>query len=113
MIYINDIPSFRDPEAFKVIPDDRIEKIPLMGSVTLQDYGHIAAGDAFQLKCMFSEENFEAFLQLWEARAAVTLTTQRGHVFTNLQIVIQEYEYDKDFPENIVVTFELWRKRNG
>lgn len=109
MIYINDIPSFRDPEAFKVIPDDRIEKIPLIGGVTTQDYGHIAAGDVFQLTCMFSEDNFDKFLQLWEAREPVTLTTQRGHEFPMLKIVIQEYKYDKDFPECILVTFELWR----
>ena len=41
MIFINDIPSFRDPEDYEVTPDDRIEKIEIIGSVAYQDYGHV------------------------------------------------------------------------
>lgn len=41
MIYINDIPSFRDPETCEYIIDDRVEKIELMNGVAVQDFGHI------------------------------------------------------------------------
>lgn len=110
MIYINDIPSFRDPDRYKVIPDDRVQKIEIINSVAVQDYGHISDGDAFSLVCMFSEENFARFLALWEARTKVTFTDTKGVTYQNLRIVITEYEPDKDYPEYTTVTFELWRK---
>ena len=69
MIYINGIASFRDPESYKVIPDDRVEKIEIIGSVAVQDFGHIADGDTFSLTCLFSETNFNQILGLWEARS--------------------------------------------
>lgn len=110
MIYINEIASFRDPEKYKVIPDDRIEKIELIGDVAIQDYGHIANGDVIQLECMFSEENFEQFMALWERRTKVMFTDTKGKTYQNMRIVVGEYEPDKDFPECIKVSFELWRK---
>ena len=110
MIYINDIPSFRDPERCKVIPDDRVQKIEIINSVAVQDYGHVADGDAFSLTCMFSEENVARFMDLWEARTKVTFTDTKGRIHQNLRIHILEYEPDKDFPEYITVSFELWRK---
>ena len=108
MIYINDIPSFRDPERYKVIPDDRVQKIEIINSVAVQDYGHIPDGDVFSLTCMFRKENFARFLVLWEARIRVTFTDTKGVTYQNLLIHILEYEPDKDFPEYTTVSFELW-----
>ncbi len=110
MIYINSIPSFRDPESYKVIPDDRVQKIEIIGGVALQDYGHIAAGDTFALTCLFSKENFQSVLALWEARSSVTFTDTAGEIFSGLRIVMKEYERDKNFPDYVMASFELWRK---
>ena len=110
MIFINDIPSFRDPENYKFIPDDRVQKIEIIGSVAIQDYGHIAAGDSISMTCLFSEENFNQVLSLWEARSLVSFKDTAGVVWSGMRIVMNEYERDKNFPNYIMATFELWRK---
>lgn len=110
MIKINNITSFRDPESYKVIPDDRIKKVEIIGGVVIQDYGHVEEGDAFSLVCMFSEANFNQLLSLWESRATVSFTDTAGKVRNNLIIVMKEYEPDKNFPKYIMATFELWKK---
>lgn len=110
MIYINNIPSFRDPESYKLIIDDRVEKIELINGVAVQDYGHIAEGDAFSIVCVFSKANFNRVLALWEAREKVSFTDTAGVVWQALRIVLKEYEYLEKFPKYIKATFELWRK---
>jgi len=109
MIKINDISSFRDPESYKTIVDDRIQKITIIGGVVIQDYGHVEDGDAISLVCLFSEANFNQLLSLWENRATVTFTDTAGEVRDNLIIVMKEYERDKNFPKYIMATFELWK----
>lgn len=113
MIYINNIPSFRDPEHYKIIPDDRITKIEIIDSVAIQDYGHVEDGDSFSVQCMFSESNFNQFKALWESRATVTLTDIAGKTHSNLIIVMKEYEPDKNFPKYTLATFELWRRKTN
>ena len=49
MIFINDIPSLRNPDSFEISFDDRIEKIELINGATVQNYGHIQSGDSFAL----------------------------------------------------------------
>lgn len=110
MIYINNVPSFRDPESYKIIPDDRIEKIEIIGSVAIQDYGHISDGDVISLQCLFSEANFNQILNLWNTRTPVTFRDKAGKTFSNMLIVMKEYEPDKNFPKYIMATLELWRK---
>lgn len=111
MIYINNISSFRDPESYKVVPDDRIQKIEIIDSIAIQDYGHIADGDTIQLTCLFSQRNFNQLTALWESRANVTFRDMVGRTLTNRLIVIKEYGPDKDFPEYMLVTFELWKNK--
>lgn len=110
MIYINNIPSFRDPESFKMTFDNRIEKIEIINDVAIQDYGHVEAGDFFSVTCLFLEENFMRVLDLWNSNTKVTFTDTSGTVWVNLRIVMKEVERDKNFPEYVMATFELWRK---
>ena len=112
MIYINAIASFRDPESYKTIVDDQIQKVKVIGGVVIQDYGHIEDGDAISIVCMFSEANFNQLLTLWENREIVTFTDTAGKVHDNFIIVMKEYEPDKNFPKYIMATFELWKKKN-
>ena len=109
MIFINDIPSFRDPESFKMMFDDRVEKIEIIEGVAVQDYGHVEAGDAFSVTCLFTEENFMRVLDLWNARAKVTFTDTAGNVWIDLRIVMKELKRDKNFPNYVMASFELWR----
>ena len=109
MIYINNIPSLRDPESYKLIFNDRVEKIEIIGGVAVQDLGHVESGDAFSITCVFSVSNFERIKSLWENREKVSFKDTAGVVWEGMRIVMQELERDKNFPEYVTVTFELWR----
>ena len=110
MIYINNIPSFRDPEKEIFTPDDRQERIETIGGLEVQDLGRVVEGDVFALQCMFTAANFALVEALWVARTKVTYTDIAGQTWQNLRIVIKDSEKDKNFPNYIMVTFELWRK---
>ena len=109
MIYINDIPSLRDPESSGFIYDDRIEKIELIHGNTVQDYGHIDSGDSFAFECIFSKENFQRLESLWLAREKVTLTDIDGTIYTNLRLVFRRKRLVKVFTNYVILSFELWR----
>lgn len=109
MIYINDIPSFRNPESEVLTVDDRIEKIELIYSAAVQDLGRVEAGDTLTLKCMFKRENYLRFEELWHSRAKVNYTDPVGVVWQNMTLKVKEIERNRDFLEFVFVTFELWR----
>lgn len=109
MIYINDIASFRNPESEVFKPDDRLEKIELIGGVLIQDMGRVEAGDVIELKCLFSRENFLRLEQLWLSRAKVKYTDTAGVVWQDVRLHFLEIERDRNFPNYIFLTFELWR----
>lgn len=109
MIYINDIPSFRNPESEKLIPDDRVEKIELLGGAAVQDLGRVEAGDVLSIKCLFNRENYLRFNEVWESRAKVNYTDCDGVVWQNMTLKVLEIERDRDFRGFFYVTFELWR----
>ena len=109
MIYINDIPSFRNPETEVLTPDDRLEKIELIGDILVQDMGRVEAGDVLSLKCLFSRENYLRLETVWLSREKVNYTDVLGVVWQNMTLKILEIERDRNYPEYIFVTFELWR----
>lgn len=109
MIYINDIPSFRNPESEVLKPDDRKERIELLGAVAVQDMGRIKSGDVLSLKCLFSRANYLRLKELWESREKVNYTDPLGVVWERVTMKWLEVERDRAFPENIFVTFEIWR----
>lgn len=109
MIYINDIPSFRNPESEILMIDDRVEKVELLGSVSIQDLGRVEAGDGLKLKCLFSRENYLRFETLWHSRAKVNYTDCVGVVWQNMTLKVKEIERNRDFLGYLFVTFELWR----
>ena len=110
MIYINGIASFRDPEDYKVIPDDRIQKIELINSVAIQDYGHVKDGDAVSMTCLFSQANFNQIVALWESRTAVSFTDISGVLWQDMIIIMKDYAPDKNFHKYIMANMELWRR---
>lgn len=109
MIYINDIPSFRDPESEVFTPDDRIERIELINNIIVQDMGRVEAGDVLALKCLFSRENYLRLEALWLTRERVTYRDVLGVEWQNMRLKFLEVERDRNFPEYLFVTFELWR----
>lgn len=111
MIYINDIPSLRDPESHSLIFDDRAEKIPIINGVVLQDYGHIPQGDSFGLECVFSEENYNRIAELWTNSQRVNYTDSNGIVHSDLKLYFRNVRRYPKFPNYVVLNFELWRAK--
>ena len=109
MIYINDIPSFRNPESCELRIDDRIEKIALINGNTIQDYGHIETGDSIALECIFSQGHYSRIQDLWKSRTKVIFTDEAGGVWENMRLVLQRIKYVRNFPDYVLLTFELWK----
>ena len=109
MIFINGIPSFRDPESCKVTLGDRVQKIEVIGGVVIQDLGRVEDDDVFSITCMFTTENFNQLMSLWTLRTPVTFKDTGGTDWSNLYLVMKEFERDKNFPQYVMATFELWR----
>ena len=109
MIYINDIPSFRDPESSSLTFDDRIEKVELINGNTVQDYGHVASGDKLSLTCLFSGENFERLKVLWINRTPINYTDEAGVVSAYRRMVFRNIKSHPKFPDYKFLTFELWK----
>lgn len=109
MIYINDIPSLRDPESLELHIEDRIEKIELIGGNAVQDFGHIETGDEFELECVFKNDAWGQIQQLWKARQLVSFTDVSGTVWQNLRLVVKSLRYEEKFPEYVRVRFSLWK----
>lgn len=108
MIYLNGIPSFRKPEKDIFLPDDRLQKIELINGVTYQDLGIV--GGVFALQCLFSAANFAQIQALWKARTKVTYVNEAGVSYAGLTIKMTEWQNDKNFPNYVLATFELWRE---
>ena len=109
MIYINDIPSFRDPETEKVTIDDRQTRIEVVGGVIVHDLGRIQLGSILSVVCMFTWEAYLRVESLWITGEKVTYTDMGGLTWQDMRLVFREIERDKNFPDHIKLTFELWR----
>ena len=109
MIFINDIPSFRDPESSSITFDDRVEKIELINGNAIQDYGHVENGDKISLTCLFYITNYERIKALWTSRTLVTYTDEAGEVWANMRLVFKNIKREKKFPNFVTLTFELWK----
>lgn len=109
MIYINDIPSLRDPESISYSFDDRIQKIQLIGGNTVQDYGHFEDGDVFTVSAVFSFSNYLLIKDLWINRTLVSFTDTTGDIYTDMRLVFKSVKRDANFHNYVTLEFELWR----
>lgn len=109
MIFINDIPSLRNPESISLDFDDRVEKVELINGNGVQDYGHVASGDVIGLTCVFFVANYLRLKELWTARELVSFTDTAGTIWQNMRLVFKKIERVKKFPNYVTLTFELWR----
>ena len=108
MIYINDIPSLRNPDnGDDLIIDDRKEKVPLINGTTIQNGGVFFGG--FQLSCVFAADNFARFKNLWLANSTVSYTDKNGVIYSDLTIKLNKFGYVDHFHDFIKVEFELWK----
>lgn len=109
MIYINDIPSLRNPDSGDdVIIDDRKTKVELINGTAIQNGGVFLGG--FSLTCVFSKADFERFKNLWLANEKVSYTNKAGVIYSGLTIKVSKYGYVDSFHNYIKVEFDLWKE---
>lgn len=108
MVRIGEAVSMNDPEDGSVKPDDRIELVQVFGSVVVQDYGHIEAGDTASWKLQFDKKNWELVKNYWHNRVIVNVQDAAKQIF-QARIIIKSYTRVKRFPDCITAQIELWR----
>ena len=112
MIYINDIPSFRNPDnGGDLLVDDRKQKIPLINGTAIQSGGVFF--DGFSLTVVFRKDKFEQFKYLWLTNQKVSYTDKEGVVYSDLTIKVSKFGYVDHFERYVKVEFELWRENKN
>ena len=91
-----------------ITPDDRQELVKVFGSVVVQDYGHIEAGDTISWKLQFNKINWELVKSYWHNRVIVNVQDEAGKIF-QARIVVKSYSRVNRFPDYINASVELWR----
>lgn len=112
MIYINNIPSLRDPEKSEIILDHRIEKTKVIGGVVVQDFGHIKQGIEISLECIFEKKQYTALIKLWASKARVSYIDEAGNTWEDMKLVLRRLKFDRCFKDYVWVTFELWKAKD-
>lgn len=109
MIFIDNIPSLRDPDSITYTFDDRIQKVPLINGNTVQDYGNIDSGAVISISAIFSIPNYLLIKNLWINRTLVTFDDGLGFIIHNCRLVFKSIKRERLFPNFVTLNFELWR----
>lgn len=109
MIYIDDIPSFSNPESFQINVNDRQEKFEVFGGHVVQDLGIEDSDFSFSVTVLFSKANFNKVVALWKNRTLVTFTDESGEIWQGCRVILKSYKYQNKFPDYVMATFEIWR----
>ena len=98
-------------ENWKYIPDDRQETVKTIGSVVVQDFGHIESGDKFSCTCNVSPSNKDTIFNYWENRYKVTIIDEAGISYENMRVKVINYRYINLFEKKRYynIDFEFWR----
>lgn len=106
---MEDIYSLRAPESWEYRPDDRQERIEVIGGVIVDDNGHVEEGDIISCTAIFSKTDWvDRIKPLWKERKLITITDEAGEERTNARIVLKSYKYYEKFPQYVVLTLEFW-----
>lgn len=107
-IKIGDAVSLSNPANEQITPDDRRQKIEIIGGVVVQDYGHIAAGDTTSWELEFNASNWSKIVDYWDNGTMVQVTDAGGEVFT-ARVIVKSYLRIPKFPGYHRAQIELWR----
>ena len=112
MIFINDIPSFRNPDNHDGRNiDDRKTKVPLINGTHIQNAGKFFG--SIPVTCVFTQANFDRFMNLWLSDETVSYTDKTGKTFSGLTIKLNSYNYVDKFETYVSVNFELLKAEYG
>lgn len=108
-IRIGDVWSLRTPERWNEQPDDRQERIEVVGSVVVQDQGVVDEGKIFSCQAIFKTADwFNTIKSYWLNRTKVTITDELGREYENVRIVYKGRQYMPKFPKYTILNLEFW-----
>ncbi len=108
-IKVGDVYSYGKAEGWSYTPDDRQEKIELINGVTVQDCGHVEAGDTFSCSATFSSTDFVILMGYWTNRTKVTVVDESGASHSNMRVIVKSYTYVNRFPSYVKADLEFWQ----
>ena len=100
--------SLSNPESETITPDDRQQTIEILGGVSVQDFGHIEAGDKIAWTLDFSPEAWETIKSYWDSRVIVDVRDAGGRTFQG-RVVVKSYRRKVRFESHITANIEIWR----
>lgn len=110
MIKIGDAVSLGRPTDWTYTPDDRQKQVEIIGGVSVQDFGHVAAGDKFSFSAQFENAQFAKIVEYWNKRILVDITDQGGNTWAGCRVILKSYSYVEKFEKKVVkATLEIWR----
>ena len=108
-IRIGEVYSYRTPESWEENPDDRQERIEVIGGVVVQDYGVIEEGKILKCQALFKVSDWENVIKnYWKNRTRVTVTDESGKEYSNVRVVYKGRQYLAKFPAYTLLTLEFW-----
>lgn len=109
-IRIGEAVSYKSPDDWQYVPDDRQQIVPLISGNTVQDYGWISSGDKMTCtNCLMEWSQFLIVVGYWSNRQLVTVVDEAGNSWQGCRVVIKKYGYKKMFSNYVLVDFEFWR----
>lgn len=109
-IKLGDVSAIGRAENWRVVPDDRQQKVEVLDGVVVLDFGRFEAGDSFTCSAIFDMANFEMLKKYWIGRTLITITDQSGNVYLGCRVVIKGWEDLRLFEKKYVkVSLEIWR----
>lgn len=111
VINIGAAKSFKTPDSWDSTPDDRQEKIEIVGGVHVEDLGVVDAGETVTCQAIFDASNWETIKGYWTDRTMVSVTDPAGNALGSRRVVVKGFGYTgiKKKPKFYNVKLELWR----
>lgn len=79
MFRIGSVVAIEDPSTFKVSEDDRIQNVPVIGGVYLEDLGLIDAGKTYDVTLTIAAADYDVLRGYRLAGTAPAMTDHRGN----------------------------------
>lgn len=79
MFSIGSVVSVEDPSSFREIPDDRVQNVPCIDDVYLEDLGIVPAGTTYEVTLTITNEDYAALLAYRGIGAKPAIVDHRGN----------------------------------
>ena len=96
-------------EGWQLTPDDRQERIEIVGGIVVQDHGLIDEGEIISCSCNLSAAEADKVFTYWKNRQKVDIVDESGNIHQNRRVIVKRYKYVDMFPNFYNIDFEFWR----